>query len=29
MVMEKKWYVYILASRKWWVLYTGVTSNIE
>lgn len=29
MIMEKKWYVYILASRKWWVLYTGVTSNIE
>ena len=27
--MEKKWYVYILASRKWWVLYTWVTSNIE
>jgi len=29
MVMDKKWYVYILASRKWWVLYTWVTSNIE
>lgn len=28
-IMEKKWYVYILASRKWWVLYTWVTSNIE
>ena len=27
--MDKRWYVYILASRKWWVLYTWVTSNIE
>ena len=27
--MDKKWYVYILASRKWWVLYTWVTSNLE
>ena len=27
--MKKRWYVYILASRKWWVLYTWVTSNIE
>jgi putative endonuclease len=28
-VMEKRWYVYILASRKWWVLYAWVTSNIK
>ncbi len=27
--MEKKWYVYILASRKWWVLYVWVSSNLE
>jgi len=26
--MDKKWYVYIIASRKWWVLYTWVTSNL-
>ena len=28
-IMDKKWYVYILASKKWWVLYTWVTSNLE
>ena len=27
--MDKHWYVYILASKKWWVIYTGVTSNLE
>ena len=27
--MEKSWYVYILASKKWWVLYTWVTSDLE
>ena len=27
--MEKYWYVYILASKKLWVIYTWVTSNLE
>lgn len=27
--MEKSGYVYIMASKKWWVLYTWVTSNLE
>lgn len=27
--MEKYWYVYILASKKLWVIYIWVTSNLE
>ena len=27
--MDKHWYVYILASKKLWVIYTWVTSNLE
>ncbi len=27
--MDKKWYVYILASQKNWTLYIWVTSNLE
>lgn len=27
--MEKWGYVYIMASKKLWVLYTWVTSNLE
>ena len=26
--MNKHWYVYILASKKLWVIYTWVTSNL-
>ena len=27
--MDKKWFVYILASQKNWTLYIWVTSNLE
>ncbi len=27
--MDKKWFVYILASQKNWTLYVWVTSNLE
>jgi putative endonuclease len=27
--MDRGGYVYIMASKKWWVLYTWVTSNLE
>ena len=26
--MQKQWYVYVLASKKLWVLYVWVTSNL-